>query len=106
MGNPFTNMPTETQEALRATCNAKVSDALVEYTQTNQYLLDTIANTRDAKGKKIAQKTINCWANEVAETQIHLTDQQKKKVKNQFKYFVKTYTNVLKGRYNWTAINK
>ena len=89
------------------TCNAKVSRALVEYTKTNQYLLDTIANTRDAKGKKIAQKAINAWANEVAETrQSNLTDKQKKKVKNQFKYFVRQYTSVFTGRYNWTVIEK
>ena len=112
MANYFTTLPTEKQEILKRSLNGHASSELYVYVKSKPYILDCIANTRNEKAVKLVRKKVYATGKEFVE-KLTYTDgtiaskEDKKKYYNQFKYFVKTYTNLTNnGRYNWQAIEK
>lgn len=101
--NIFKNLPTEKHEKLKKRVSARVGKRLGEYTQSKQYTLDVIANRTNQQGRKIALAEVDVMSEEAAN---HTTQGDPNRVRNQFKAFVKSDTEVLSNRYNWSAIQR
>lgn len=111
MANYFTTLPTEKQEMLKRSLNGIASQELYAYVRSKHYILDCIANTRDEKAVKLVRKKIYAIGKQFSqgltyEDGTSCDEETQKKYYNQFKYFVKTYTRLTNGRYNWHAIEK
>jgi len=118
-GRFFRNtVDSEQSEKIKDIVKNKVGQKLGEYSLSKQFTLDILAQKVDKQGRKIALKEVNRLANlftpkilKYEKDKYRLDegfeDRELKKCKNQFKYFIKTYTNVLDhNKYNWSVIQK
>ncbi len=108
----------EQSEEIKDIVRNKVGQKLREYTLSKQFILDMLTHDMDKQGRKIALKEVNRLANKFTPKILKyerdkygvdedFENRELKKCKNQFKYFIKTYTNVLNHKkYNWNAIQK
>jgi hypothetical protein len=108
----------EQSEKIKSIVQSKVGQKLGEYSLSKQFTLDILAQKVDKQGRQIALKEVNRLANLFSPKILKyekdkykfdegFEDRELKKFKNQFKYFIKTYTNVLDhNKYNWNVIQK